>query len=58
MFPIRNLEVILNGIFKYKETSLQRTSFTADTSLQRWNDGQTLITEPPCSRHFIADTAL
>ena len=35
MFPIRNLEVILNGIFKYKETSLQRTSFTVDNSLQQ-----------------------
>ena len=55
MFQIRNLEVILNGIFKYKETFLQRTSFTADTSLQQRNDYQTLITKPLRSRHFTAD---
>ena len=58
MFQIRTLEVILNDIFKYKETSLQRTFFTADTSLQRQNDSQTLIAKPPCSGHFIADTSL
>ena len=35
MFQIPNLEVILKGMFKYKESSLQRTSFTVDTSLQQ-----------------------
>ena len=58
MFQIRNLEVILNGIFKYKETFLQRTSFIADTSLQQRNDYQTLITKPLRSRHFTADIFL
>ena len=32
---------------------------TTDTFLRnRWNDSQTLITQPPCSAHFIADTYL